>query len=126
MTTATNELLQKLMRRPPKYGAKRVSVDGYKFDSVGESERYAELVLLQKSGEIRDLQVHPTFPIEVNGQRICIYESDFSYVDKAGKLHVEDFKGKATALYSIKKKLLKACHAIEIEEIRKRNPKGAK
>lgn len=102
-----------------KYNASKVVADGYCFDSKGEHARYCELKLLERAGQIRDLEVHVTYPIEVNGQRVCIYEADFRYFDvQRGTVVVEDFKGVRTALYSLKKKLLKATQGIDIHEVR--------
>jgi hypothetical protein len=107
------------MRRS-KYGNVPTIVDGIRFDSMLESKRYAELKLLAHAKAITGLQVHPRYPLEVNGQKICIYEADFAYTDSRGTVHVEDTKGAKTALYSLKKKLMRACHGIEIEEARPR------
>jgi len=43
------------MKRP-KYGNKRVTVGGITFDSIAESRRWCELKLLEKAGEIRNLE----------------------------------------------------------------------
>lgn len=105
------------MRRR-KYNNVPTVVDGYRLDSKAEAKRYSELVILQKAKEIYDLQVHPKYQIEVNGQRICLYEADFSYKDKRGEFHIEDVKGCRTALFILKKKLLKAVKGYEVEEVR--------
>ena len=39
-----------------KYGAKKVEIDGIIFDSKKEGRRYQELKMLQKAGEISNLQ----------------------------------------------------------------------
>ena len=94
------------------------TADGFVFDSKAECGRYHELKILERIREISDLQVHVQFPIEVNGQRICVYEADFVY-QRDGKRIVEDVKGAPlTALYRIKKKLVKSCLGIDILEIR--------
>ena len=100
-----------------KYNAKRTTIDGFNFASQAEAKRYEELKLLWRAGEITDLVLQPRFPILVNGQKICTYIADFQYIDVQGKTHVEDKKGYRTALYSIKKKLVRACLGIEIEEV---------
>jgi len=105
-----------------KYRNKPAVEDGYRFDSQMELARYKELKLLQAANEISGLEIHPKFPLSVNGQTVCIYIADFAYNDvRRGTLRVvEDVKGMKTALYSLKKKLMKACHGIEIQEIRRR------
>lgn len=105
----------------PKHMAAPTVLDGIRFDSTSEAKRYAELLLLERAAEISGLEVHVRFPIDINGQRICSYECDFMYRTKAGRVIVEDVKGAPlTAVYRIKKKLLMACHGIEILETRNR------
>ena len=86
------------------------------FDSKREMNRYCELVLLQRAGEICDLVHHPKpLLLEVNGQKIGAWEPDFTYTEN-GQLLYEDSKGFRTPEYKIKKKLVKACLGIEIKE----------
>ena len=100
-----------------KYNAKKTEVDGFVFDSKKESRRYQELVLLEKDGEIDELQCHPKFPIFVNGEKVCTYIADFRYLDIQKNAYiVEDVKGVKTAIYRLKKKLMKAANGIEIRE----------
>lgn len=102
-----------------KYGAKPTVVDGIRFHSKRESERYLELKLLERAGKIKDLGRQPKFPIEVYGNKICIYIADFTYWDNEKKCGVvEDVKGAKTALYSLKKKLFEALYPFEITEVR--------
>ena len=86
-----------------KYGAKKSIVNGVKFDSKAEAARYADLLLMQRAGEISDLTPHEVFPLEVNGELVCRYIADSSYVRDlgAGKTYrvVEDVKGVRTAVY---------------------------
>ena len=102
-----------------KYGAKPTVVDGIRFHSKRESERYSELKLLERAKKIEDLQLQPKYPIVVGDKKICIYIADFSYWDNDKNCGVvEDVKGAKTALYSIKKKLVEAIYPIEITEVR--------
>lgn len=101
-----------------KYGNKKTVVDNITFDSMKEAGRYSDLKLLLKVGKIRDLELQPKFPIVVEGQKICTYRGDFSYIDNdTGLGVVEDVKGMKTAVYNLKKKLVRACHGIEIREL---------
>ncbi len=100
-----------------KYHAVRTTLDGYTFDSKAEAKRYGELRLLEKAGLIRDLTVHPRYPLEVNEVRICVYVGDFSYIEHVkGQYYtrdrsvIEDVKGVKTPAYRIKKKLFEAIH----------------
>src|SRR5438552_15212615 len=93
--------------RYSKYKAKPHIIDGYRFDSKKEAQRYSELKLLEYAGEISHLIVHPSFIIEINKVTICCYEADFRYLE-LGKPIVEDVKGYKTPVYKLKKKLMKA------------------
>lgn len=100
-----------------KYGARRVSIDGFTFDSEMEARRYGQLKMLQLGNLISDLRIHPRYPLEINGEHVCTYIADADYREN-GELVVEDTKGKRTALYILKKKLMKAIHGIEVKEVR--------
>ena len=98
-------------KKPSKY--KNVRTNG--FDSKKEFERYQELVLLEKAGEIIELQTQVLFGLYVNDQVICSYRADFVYWEQGEKV-VEDCKGVKTPIYRIKCKLMKAIYGIEIKE----------
>jgi hypothetical protein len=50
------------MDRKTKFGSKKKVIDGYKFLSLLEAKRYGELKLLERAGEIKNLEVHPRYP----------------------------------------------------------------
>ena len=101
-----------------KYGNKKEVVDGETFDSRKEAARYRELKLMQAAGEITCLGVHPKYVFNINGEPIGTYHPDFAYV-KDGNLIVEDVKSSATRTeaYRLRKKLMKALHGIDVQEI---------
>lgn len=120
-----------------KYHAQTCVVDGIKFASLREARRYQELLLLQRAGAIRDLQMqvkyvlipaqHETYAKwGKNGKRLkdgkrliereCSYIADFVYT-LDGKLVVEDTKGFRTKEYAIKRKLMLYVHGIRIKEV---------
>jgi len=109
-----------LTKKKPKYGNKKKVVDGIRFDSTKEAERYKVLKLLGKAGKIRALQVHPLLRLVVNGRHVCDYEGDFSYyLPETGQRVIEDVKSEITRknrAYRIKVKLVYACYGIEILE----------
>lgn len=109
-----------------KYHNVKTQIDGYTFDSKAEAARYCELKLMQKAGQISGLQIHPVFGIPVNDVEVCTYKGDFSYYDGTGATIVEDVKGVRTALYRLKKKLLKATRAIEVIEVPVRKERRAR
>lgn len=97
-------------------------VDGVSFDSKAEARRWGELKLLQRAGEIADLQLQPSFDLIVNGVKVCAYRGDFGYFRVNGPRVIEDVKSPITRknpVYIIKKKLLKACEGIDITEVGK-------
>ena len=98
-----------------KYGAKVTEVDGIRFPSKRQAQRYTDLKLLERAGEITELQLEVTYTIVVNNVKICSYRADFVYREH-GFLIVEDCKGYRTPVYKLKKKLMKACYGIEIRE----------
>ena len=102
----------------PKYGNKKVTVQGIKFDSKWESERYLYIKSLELAGRVRNLELQVRFALEVNGQKICTYIADFRYEKENAngdwETIVEDAKGVETPEFKLKKKLMKACLGIEI------------
>jgi hypothetical protein len=106
------------MRSNNKYNAKRVKIDNIWFASMHEGKRYQELMLLQRAGQIQDLQLQVPFVITVNGKKICKYLADFQYIDTStGKTVIEDAKGYRNNLYVLKKKLVEAQYEIKIVEV---------
>lgn len=100
------------MKTYSKYKNNKVTVDGITFDSQLEANRYCELKLLHKAGEISQLRIQPEFELipafKKNGKsfRKTTYKADFMYLDnRSGKYIVEDTKGFKTDVYMIKRKL---------------------
>ena len=93
-----------------KYRNKKTQVDMYVFDSAKEAQRYRELKLLERAGEISNLELQPRFLLQEsfkkNGKtyRKIDYVADFKYIEK-GKTKVEDVKGLQTDVFKIKHKL---------------------
>lgn len=106
-----------------KYGAKATTVDGIRFASKFESERYGYLKSLERAGVIRSLQLQPRYKLAVNGILICTYVADFSYeregTDGSWASIVEDAKGVETPEFKLKKKLMQAVLDIEINVVKK-------
>lgn len=102
-------------KRRSKYGSKFTVENGIRFRSKAEAGRYVSLRLLEKSGEIQNLELQPTYKCTVNGVLVCKYIADFRYFtrptnSKRGEYIVEDVKGHKTALYKLKKKLVEALY----------------
>lgn len=98
--------------------------DGIKFDSKKESLRYSDLLLAQKAGEIKDLELQPKFELlpsftDFSGtkHRAITYIADFKYWDKKYNAYiVEDVKGIRTEAYNLKKKLFLSRYAYKFIE----------
>jgi hypothetical protein len=122
------------MRSRNKYHSRKITRDGMTFDSLKEYRRFCELSLLEKAGEITDLQRQVEF-ILIPAQREpdtigkrggikkgktieqkCSYVADFVY-NENGKPVVEDTKGFRTKDYIIKRKLMLCVHGVRIKEI---------
>jgi hypothetical protein len=120
-----------------KYSNIKTCVNGISFDSRKEARRYSELLLLQRAGAIRDLELQKKYvliPAQYetyerygkkgqrlqDGQRLvekeCAYLADFVYQED-GKTIVEDTKGMKTKDYIIKRKLMLYVHGIKIKEV---------
>ena len=106
-------------RKTNKYGAIKTRIDGILFDSRLEAGRYSELKLLERAREISNIEVHPSFPIFIKGQRICVVELDFAYDDRDGNRIFEDTKGLDTALSKIKRKLVSASYGINVNLVKR-------
>jgi hypothetical protein len=106
-----------------KYRAVRTTIDGITFASKREAKRYSELKMLEKAGEIWDLQLQAKFALYVLLQHpdsdspIGHYIADFTYKNRQREHVVEDSKGFRTPLYKWKKKHFEAQYGITIQEV---------
>jgi hypothetical protein len=87
----------------PKYHNKITIVDGIRFASILEANRYGDLKLLLAAGQIKRFKRQPSFLFEC-GIR---YMPDFIVWGLNGIPWVEDSKGKKTADFIMKEKLWK-------------------
>ena len=127
------------MRYRTKYNNKKITSDGHTFDSWKEYYRYKELDLLERAGEIDNLQTQvkyvlipaqyePSTAVYKRGkykgqpkpgkliENECAYYADFVY-EENGRTIVEDTKGFRTTEYIIKRKLMLFIHGIRIKEV---------
>lgn len=105
--------------RESKFKNRGCIIDNHKFPSQREGKRYLQLKLLQANGELRNLRLQVEYRCIVNDVLVCKYRADFvfeEYRNGAWSEVVEDVKGYRTPEYRLKRKLMKACHAIEIRE----------
>lgn len=120
------------------YNQKTYTSDGIKHDSQKEANRWAELKLLQRAGEISDLQRQVEFELIPNQyeliervsktgkpikhenkliERKVSYIADFVYKDKKGNTVVEDTKSEITQtpVFVVKRKLMLYVHGIKVK-----------
>jgi len=84
-----------------KYGAKRTTIDGIKFDSMGEAAYYEDLKLQEALNLIKIIELQPK--IYLTDARI-LYKPDF-LIEEMGKFIYIDFKGVETPVFKLKAKL---------------------
>lgn len=101
-----------MKKRANKYNAKKVVVDGIKFDSQDESNYYLHLKELKRKGEIKDFELQPEFELQpkfvnVKGKSVLPikYKADFLVTHNDDTQEVIDVKGFETADFKLKKKL---------------------
>lgn len=121
-TTKSIESLKTAKEKKSKYNNQKVEYDGRTFDSKWEMEHYCELKLLEKAGQITNLQCQVKFVLieKSKEHRETAYVADFVYYENRVKV-VEDCKSKITktATYKIKKKLMQEKYGITIKEVEK-------
>ena len=86
------------------------TVDGIVFASKREATRYQELKLMEKCGDITDLELQPRYKFEPGFS----YVGDFRYREHAvvngrgnyDRLVVEDVKGVETEVFRLKRKCM--------------------
>lgn len=113
------------MATTTKYRNKRVIIDGITFDSKKEAARWQSLKLLERAGEITELQRQVVFVLEraavLDGRTkpAIKFIADFVY-RKNGKLIVEDAKSPITRkcpAYRIKRHLMVTRHGLDVCEV---------
>lgn len=105
-----------------KFGNKPTVVNGIKFQSKLESDRYTQLRLLEQAGEISGLMLQVEFQIlkgwinSETGEKIRSrhYVADFVYFDHAThQWIIEDTKGQETAEFRLKWDYMKSQYGKE-------------
>ncbi len=83
------------MKRP-KYGNRKTVLDGITFDSAAEARRWSELKLLERAGQIRNLERQIRVPLlSHSGVKIATCVIDFAYFEGQKRVW-EDHKSPAT------------------------------
>lgn len=114
-------------RRGPLIRATKQVVDGVKLDSKKEAKRYRELRMLERAGKISNLEVHPVFPVEIDGRPVKIrsrgfpngrrvrYTADFRYYEPGRGIVIEDTKGYDTDRARLMRAIVEAVYNVTIE-----------
>lgn len=87
-----------------KYHSIRTTFSGYSFASKMEAARFAELELLRRAGEIKEIICQPQVTLT---DAEIIYKPDFLVIDIDGSQHYEEIKGFETPEWRIKRRLWK-------------------
>lgn len=93
-----------------KYHARKVTVDGVKFDSQLEADYYCELKLRQRAGEIDGFSRQARFVLTYGDDqtRATEYVCDFVVFYPDGHYEIIDCKGMKTDIFKLKEKMFKA------------------
>lgn len=115
-----------MVRTKNKFKAAKHELNGHTFASGREKRRYQQLLVLERAGKIKNLELQPKYEIipkqiksDGKAERAAVYTADFRYIEE-GMLVVEDVKSKATAKladYVLRRKLMLAVHGIEVREV---------
>lgn len=131
-----------MIKNKPKYGNKKIVIDGITFDSTKEGKRYIVLKQAERDGLISELTLQPRWELLPakkeryvkhlkTKDKICErtvmlpihYTADFSYV-KDGLLVVEDVKSSPKLLsrdVPLRLKMMKYFHDIDVRLVYKPN-----
>jgi hypothetical protein len=110
-----------------KYRNQPCQIGNEKYRSKREAKRHQDLLLLQKAGQISELQrevpfiLAPAVKLDGRTKPALRYFADFVYVKRDDELSiglrvVEDCKGVRTPTYRIKRHLMRSIHGIEVLE----------
>jgi hypothetical protein len=105
------EYLEIIGQKQNKYRNKKTVIDDIEFDSKKEADRYCQLKLMKRAGQIIDFELQPRFVLlpafDKNGihYRPIVYIADFKVIYLDGHIEIEDTKGIKTKEFILKQKL---------------------
>jgi len=106
-----------------KYRAQPQVVDGVRFDSKRELQRWNYLQTIERVGKVAQLERQVVYELapavtlagEKRKKPALRYVADFRYFDvEKGVFVVEDTKGRDTPVSRIKRHLMKSVHGIDV------------
>lgn len=95
-------------KKKNKYGAKKQTYNGNKYDSTLEAKVAEDLDWQLKRGDLIEVKRQVKIPLLVNKILICNYYCDFRVIDKHGQVKYIEVKGMELPVWQIKKKLFLA------------------
>lgn len=118
-----------MFRRYSKYNAKKVEIDGIKFDSKAEGEYYLHLKQQVAEGKIlgfeRQIKItlQESFYLEIEGVkkkiRAITYVADFKVIKNDGSITYIDVKGIETTEFRMKRKMFMNLYQIPLVTVKK-------
>jgi hypothetical protein len=123
-----NKAMKEITAKKPKYNSKKAEVDGIVFDSKKEANFYQELLMLQRAGEVINIERQVKYPYfatyarnnmefdDITYTKPGFYKADFVVTYKDGHKDVIDIKGFRTLEFRRKKKIVEAIYGITIIE----------
>ncbi len=115
--------LKTAKRKAHKYGAIRCQRGEIKFPSKLERAYYDHLLNLQKIGNIKFFLRQVPFHLPGGVKYVCdfVLFREFKSFDHFSEMEIQfiDVKGKETAVYKMKKKIVEELYPIKIIEIKK-------
>ena len=131
VTMNTAQQQQQNYNKYNKYKNNRTEIDGIVFDSQKEAKYYLKLLILQKAGEVTDIECHPKYilqsaywkcckevSVNIASKHICpycdkrmpktsavTYSADFKVTYSDGHIEIVDVKGVQTQSFKDKRKM---------------------
>jgi hypothetical protein len=108
--------------RKSKYRNQPVVIDGLRFPSISEAERWQELKILERAGQITHLERQVSFTLYTKNA-VALHKIVIDYIYfESGKRIAEDRKGIVTDLARAKLNHLAADYNLEVRITRKGKP----
>lgn len=95
-----------------KYHARKIEKYGRTWDSLKELREYERLLMLQRAGEIMDIELQPQFELQPKftyggkTERAITYKADFKVTYNDGRIEIIECKGYKTRDYVLRRKML--------------------